>query len=203
MTSVSRTASLRNIQAIPDFEASSECKLIPSLGEKLGSGSQKDVYHSRQDPRHCVCLIRPGTTGTVPEREYALKELEAPRYLKNLGFPVVDAHALVTYDGKVGISKDYVHNALDSGDIIHGRTCMPRDLAFNKNVLSDCDEIIFKLRTHNLHIEDLQFIIDEHGRVRINDPRGVVRSFPEKSIDKVKDLRTIALENTLDDADSD
>lgn len=181
--------------AIPEFHT------IPSVGEKLGSGSQKDVYHSRQDPRQCVCLIRAGTTGSTSESAYAAKEMALTKQLKNLGFPVVDAHALVAYAGAVGLSKDYIHHALDSEDVIHNRQKLPTREAFNTNVLKDCDAIISRLKNHHLHIEDLQFLIDEHGRVRINDPRDVVSSSPEKSINKVRELRAVALNNLLDDSD--
>lgn len=174
---------------------------ISSLGEKLGSGSQKDVYHSRQDPRQCVCLIRAGTTGNIPEGAYAAKEMALTKQLKELGFPVVDAHALVAYEGEVGLSKDYIYHALDSEDVVHNRRSMPSGESFNTNVMKDCDAIISKLKNHHLHIEDLQFIIDEHGRVRINDPRDVVRSSPEKSINKVRELRAVALNNLLDVSD--
>ncbi|ELQ08702.1 hypothetical protein A988_21602 [Pseudomonas syringae BRIP39023] len=121
--------------------------------------------------------------------------------LKNFGFPVVDAHCLVKYDNKVGLTKDYIHHALDSEDIIHNRKNIPTEMTFNKNVVKDCDEIIARLRTHSLHVEDLQFLIDGYGRVRINDPRDVIRSSPEKSIAKVRELRAIALCNLLDDSD--
>ncbi len=102
------------------------------------------------------------------------------KHLKNLGFPVVDAHALVKYDNKVGIAKDYIHHALDSEDVIHNRKHIPTDMAFNKNVMKDCDEIISDSEPIAC-IEDLQFLIDGYGRVRINDPRDVIRSSPEKA----------------------
>jgi hypothetical protein len=203
MPSVSNAASIRHSPGVSTAAAATQFKSIDSVGEFLGEGSQKDVYHSRQNATQCICLIRPGTTGTIAEGDCAAKELEMTKKLKDLGFPVVDAHELVTHDGKVGLSKDYIHNALDSEDVINRRKPMPEDLAFNKNVLKDCDEIMSRLRNHDLHIEDLQFIIDGHGRVRINDPRDVIRSSPEKSIDKVRQLRALALENTLVDSDSD
>ncbi|MBS7438971.1 T3SS effector protein kinase HopBF1 [Pseudomonas syringae] len=201
MPSISNAASIQRHPGIQDVTAPAEFTSIPSVGEKLGSGSQKDVYHSRQDPRQCICLIRPDTTGIISGNEYAAKELKMTKHLKNLGFPVVDAHALVKYDTKVGIAKDYIHHALDSEDVIHNRKHIRTDMAFNKNVMKDCDEIISRLRTHSLHIEDLQFLIDGYGRVRINDPRDVIRSSPEKSIAKVRELRAIALNNLLDDSD--
>lgn len=174
---------------------------VPSLGVKLGTGSQKDVYHSQQDAKQCICLFRVGATGNIPAINYAEKEMQLTKHLKDLGFPVVNVHSLVEYKGQVGLSKDYIHNALDSEDIIHNRASLPTHISFNTNVQKDCDAIISKLRTHNVHIEDLQFIIDGYGRVRINDPRNVVRSSPEKSINKVRELRSIALNNLLDDSE--
>ncbi|WPU24612.1 T3SS effector protein kinase HopBF1 [Cedecea neteri] len=171
---------------------------VPSLGQKIGAGSQKDVFHSRQDPRKCVCLFRPGTTGTISAEQYALKELETTKQLKLLGFPVVDAHALVKHGGNVGVEKDYIHNAFDSEDIVNNKKSLPDDKKFNQNVLADCNAIINKLKNHELHIDDLQFLIDSHGRVLINDPRDVIRSSPEKSISKVNELRAHALNNLLD-----
>ncbi|RMU61935.1 MULTISPECIES: T3SS effector protein kinase HopBF1, partial [Pseudomonas syringae group] len=201
MPIVSNATSIQRHPNIQDVAAPTEFTSIPSVGEKLGSGSQKDVYHSRQDPRQCICLIRLGTTGIISGSDYAAKELKMTKHLKNLGFPVVDAHSLVKYDNKVGIAKDYIHHALDSEDVIHNRKHIPTDVAFNNNVLKDCDEIISRLKTHNLHIEDLQFLIDGYGRVRINDPRDVIRSSPEKNIAKVRELRAIALNNLLNDDD--
>lgn len=179
----------------------SKFNAIASLGVKLGTGSQKDVYHSQQDARQCVCLIRPGTTGNIPASDYAEKEMQLTKQLKDLGFPVVDAHALVAYNGQVGLTKDYIHHALDSEDVIHNRQSLPSDEKFNTNVQKDCDFIINKLKAHHVHIEDLQFIIDGYGRVRINDPRDVVRSSPDKSVNKVRELRAVALNNLLDDSD--
>jgi len=201
MPIVSNAALIQQNPGIRDVTAPTGFTSIPSVGEKLGSGSQKDVYHSRQDPTQCICLIRPGTTGIISEDEWAAKELRMTKHLINLGFPVVNAHLLVKYDNKFGIAKDYIHHALDSEDIIHNRKHIPTDLAFNKNIMKDCDDIIFRLKTHSLHVEDLQFLIDEYGRVRINDPRDVKRSSPEKSISKVRELRAIALNNLLDDSD--
>nr|WP_205247111.1 T3SS effector protein kinase HopBF1 [Enterobacter sp. Ap-1006] len=171
---------------------------VPSLGQKIGAGSQKDVFHSRQDPRKCLCLFRPGTTGTISAEQYALKELETTKQLKHLGFPVVDAHALIKHGGHVGVEKDYIHNAFDSEDIVNNKKSLPDDKKFNQNVLADCNAIINKLKNHELHIDDLQFLVDSHGRVLINDPRDVIRSSPEKSISKVNELRAHALNNLLD-----
>ncbi len=171
---------------------------VPSLGQKVGAGSQKDVFHSRQDPRQCICLFRPGTTGSIPAEQYAQKELETTKQLKNLGFPVVDAHALVKHQGSVGVAKDFIHNALDSEDIVNNKKSLPDNLKFNKNVLEDCNAIIRRLKNLELHIEDLQFLVDQNGHVLINDPRDVVRSSPEKSISKVNELRSHALNNLLD-----
>ncbi|VEB96300.1 Uncharacterised protein [Cedecea lapagei] len=177
---------------------SSEFRDIPSLGEKIGAGSQKDVFHSRQDPRKCLCLFRPGTTGTISAGQYALKELETTKRLKQLGFPVVDAHALVKHGDSVGVEKDYIHHAFDSEDIVNNKKSLPDDKKFNQNVLADCNAIINKLKNHELHIDDLQFLVDSHGRVLINDPRDVIRSSPDKSISKVNELRAHALNNLLD-----
>ena len=178
-----------------------EFKHITELGQKLGSGSQKDVFHSRQDPRQCICLFRPGTTGSIPAQDYAAKELATTKRLKALGFPVVDAHALVKYGNTVGVSKDFIHNAIDSEDIVQNRTSLPTKAWFNENVVNDCKAIINTLRSHSVHIEDLQFLIDSNGHVLINDPRVVVRSSPEKSVGKVNELRAHALNNLLDDSD--
>lgn len=201
MKRVSNATSLSDGLSNNISEGASKFNSIQSLGVKLGTGSQKDVYHSQQDAGQCVCLIRAGTTGNIPASDFAEKEMQLTKQLKDLGFPVVDAHALVDYNGQVGLSKDYIHNALDSEDVIHNRKSLPSNVTFNTNVQKDCDAIIAKLKTHHVHIEDLQFIIDGYGRVLINDPRDVVKSSPEKSINKVRELRAIALNNLLDDSD--
>ena len=112
-----------------------------------------------------------------------------------------DAHALVKYGNTVGVSKDFIHNAIDSEDIVQNRTSLPTKAWFNENVVNDCKAIINTLRSHSVHIEDLQFLIDSNGHVLINDPRDVVRSSPEKSVGKVNELRAHALNNLLDDSD--
>ncbi|WP_026013916.1 T3SS effector protein kinase HopBF1 [Pseudomonas psychrophila] len=183
------------------YDASNAFNDIRSLGQKVGSGSQKDVFHSRQSPTQCICLFRAGTTGSIPAELYAQKELATTKRLKELGFPVVDAHALVKYGNAVGVSKDFIHNAIDSEDIVQNRSSLPTKTWFNENIVNDCKAIISKLRAHSVHIEDLQFLIDTNGRVLINDPRDVIRSSPEKSIGKVNELRAHALNNLLDDSD--
>lgn len=171
---------------------------VLSLGLKIGAGSQKDVFHSRQDPRKCLCLFRPGTTGSISAAQYALKEFEATKQLKQFGFPVVDAHALVKHGDSVGVEKDYIHDAFDSEDIVNNKKSLPDDKKFNQNVLSNCDAIIKKLKNHMVHIDDLQFLVDCNGRVLINDPRDVIHLSPDKSISKVSELRAHALNNLLD-----
>ena len=201
---ISNSAVTHRHQTSTDAAASgalNEFKEIGALGQKLGSGSQKDVFHSMQDPRQCICLFRPGTTGSIPAEQYAAKELATTKQLKELGFPVVDAHALVKYGNAVGVSKDFIHNAIDSEDIVQNRQSLPTKTRFNENVVNDCKAIINKLRSHSVHIEDLQFLVDTNGRVLINDPRDVIRSSPDKSIGKVNELRAHALNNLLDDSD--
>lgn len=175
---------------------------VVELGPKIGDGSQKDIFYSSQNPRHCICLFRPGTTGNISAEDYAKNELAAIQKLKLLGFPVVNAHELIRHVDKFGVEKDYIHDALDSEDLINNKKHLPINIRFNKNVLADCDTIIRQLATHELHIEDLQFLIDGHGNVLINDPRDVTHMSPTKSIDKVKEIRARALENLLD-VDSD
>lgn len=181
--------------------ASGMFKEITALGQKIGSGSQKDVFHFEQAPRLCICLFRPGTTGSIQAEQYAAKEFATTKQLKVLGFPVVDAHALVKYGTAVGLSKDFIHDALDSEDIVQNRQSLPTKACFNENVINDCKSIISKLKSHSLHIDDLQFLITTQGRVLINDPRDAIYSSPEKSISKVNELRAHALNNLLVDSD--
>ncbi|STQ45085.1 Uncharacterised protein [Ewingella americana] len=55
---------------------------VPSFRAKVGAGSQKDVFHSRQDPRQCICLFRPGTTGSIPPSNMPKKNWKPPSSLK-------------------------------------------------------------------------------------------------------------------------
>lgn len=171
---------------------------INNLGPKIGEGSQKSIFHSQENTRDCICLIRPGTTGNIPPEDYAKHEQFATKKLYDLGLPVVSVHRLVKHNDLVGLQKTYIHNALDSEDLLNYKITLPDEISFNKSVLANCDTIIKILEAHTIYIEDLQFLIDVNGNVLINDPRDVSYMSPTRSIDKVKQLRGLALENLLD-----
>ncbi|WP_252090624.1 T3SS effector protein kinase HopBF1 [Pseudomonas sp. MWU13-3659] len=170
---------------------------VAYIGQKIGEGSQKDIFHS-DNAQYCLCLFRPGTTGNTSPEDCAKNEMSVSQRLKELGFPVLSVRGLVKYNELFGVEKYYIHSALDSEDLINNKRVLPSDINFNKCILADCDTIITQLKSHSIHIEDLQFLIDINGNVLINDPRDITHTSPAKSIDKVKELRARALENLLD-----
>ncbi|AML57129.1 hypothetical protein AXX16_1409 [Serratia rubidaea] len=202
MLNVSNTTSAARNGALSATAATgAQFTEVAALGQKIGEGSQKDVFHSLQNANHCVCLFRPGTTGVQSAEQVAQNERAATLKLKELGFPVVDVHGLVSHNGQFGLSKEFIRQAIDAADITQGKRELPEEKGFNKNVEQDCNDIIKQLKSHNLHIDDLQFLIDENGRVRINDPRKIESSSSEKSIAKVKELRGFAVNNLLSDSE--
>lgn len=173
-------------------------KEIHFFGAFIGTGSQKDVYMAPDSDSRCICLIRADTVGFLSPMDVALKEVKDMQILKAKGLPVVDCHGVIKLGQQYGVEREFIKNALDSQDIIEGKKVLPSDKQFNANVEASCISIIKILEKKNIAIEDLQFLIDSHGYVLINDARSVSEGNPQKGIDKLKELKGFALLNLLD-----
>lgn len=189
---------------ISSYNQDINIKRISTLGQKVGSGSQKDVFMSRDNPGRCICLIREKDIGHQRPIDVAQKEIEDMNSLKSMGLPVIQGYGVVRYNNEYGVEREYIRGAIDSEDIIHGKNTLPEGRLFNENIQEDCNKIMNILKERNIQIEDMQFLLDEYGRVFINDARGVTYGNPQKGIDKVKELRGFAVANLLDfDSDED
>jgi len=181
-------------------------KDVDALGFHFGTGSQKDVFHSPESAERCFCLIRNEDIGQLSALDVAEKEIKDMRFLEANDLPVVKSFGVIKHGENYGVEREFIPNALDSEDVIHGKRELPGDMIFNEKVKASCDCIIHTLEAKNIQIDDLQFLIDEFGNVLINDAREAEHGNPQKSIDKVKELRGFAVGNLLElalDSDSD
>ena len=81
------------------------------------------------------------------------------------------------------------------------QTVKTAESSFNQNLLTSCNTLIELLKTNNIYIDDLQFLLSETGELFISDPRDIYLSPPDKNIDIVKNIRSYALNNLLDEND--
>ncbi|ODN42872.1 hypothetical protein [Piscirickettsia litoralis] len=117
-------------------------KEITEVGEKLGAGSQKDVYYSVEYEDRCIGLIRSEDIGRLSPHDVAEKEKDDITQLAEIGLPVVEVRDIVRFGDQYGVERDLVVNAIDSEDVILSRKSFPDSTSFNKNVISSCNEMI-------------------------------------------------------------
>lgn len=189
----------------PQPSANTDFKIISasSLGMEIGKGSQKNVYLSLDNHDRCISIFRSDTVGHLfSPQETAVREIALYKQLEKLVFPVVKTHAIVIVDGKeFGIEQELIKGAINSSDMINGIQNIPTTFSFNQNLLTSCNTLIELLKTNNIYIDDLQFLLSETGELFISDPRDIYLSPPDKNIDIVKNIRSYALNNLLDEND--
>ncbi|WGG53173.1 hypothetical protein [Rugamonas sp. DEMB1] len=177
-----------------------------SIGEKLGEGSQKIVFHSKKDDQICFSLFKSGTFGSGTSLDAALKEQNGLNTLQRAGFPVVRTIGLVEHEGAHGLEQEIIKDAIDSADVLAKKVALPAALEFNQHLVDGCVSVVKNLRDKQLRVDDLQFLIDGQGEPKISDPREVTRGDPQANINMVNALKGMAFEKVLEhepDRDSD
>ncbi|ATG94868.1 hypothetical protein QRO11_16115 [Paracidovorax citrulli] len=172
------------------------------LGEKIGSGSQKDVYRLRSRPGACVALVRREAIGHFDTPlSHAQREVAALLELKARGFRTVAVYSLVRVGRLVGIEQAYLPAAKNSADIVASGGAVPSERYLTTLTVDDCDTNIATLRHTRTVVDDLQFLVEESGALHITDPPAVCTGDPDKSVGTVKELRGLALSATLSSDD--
>jgi hypothetical protein len=156
------------------------------LGQKVGSGGNKDVYAIEGDNEHVIAILRPGKPAAGLDEEIALiKKLEGE------GVPTVEILGKTTHNGQPAVvmerleqgSKDVVK--LDGGKI---RRVGNSDL-LNEQSVADLRRIKQTMTDAPLKVDDLQFLIGADGHVVVADPlKVVVGEAPSKNNKRMIDL---------------
>jgi len=173
-----------------------------SLGKFVGAGSQKDVY--LLDGGRCIAFLRDGSIGPLDSPVSALqREIDNAAELERRGFPIVKIHGLRQVNGHLAIEQDHIAEAMNSTDIVKSPSSVPASRYLTRRLVDDCDVIIERLRETNTRIDDLQFLVEPSGQLRLHDARAVETGNPQRGIDEVKQLRGLARERLLSSDDSD
>jgi len=137
------------------------------LGDKLGSGGNKDVFVAADRDDIAIGVLKPGKSASSLDEEIELLDR-----LKEQGLPTADVLGTTTVDGRPAIvlrrfaegSKTVVK--LDKGKIkIVGNSTL-----LNQKSVEDLQRIRAMLVEKNLKVDDLQFLIAKDGSVVIADP---------------------------------
>lgn len=178
-------------------------KETETLGQLIGSGSQKDIYASLKNANVVIALFRNDTIGDFSPLYLAQNEISNLIKLRELNLPTIETFSIVKHGERYGFEMELIDKPIDSEDIINSRKMIPDEKSFNENLRNSLTELIKKFETLEIYVDDFQLLIDGNGNIYINDPRTVTRGSPKKSIDKLKTLRGFTFNNLFSDSDSD
>ncbi len=141
-----------------------------TLGDKLGSGGNKDVYTVNGRDDVAIGVLKEGKSADSLDDEIALlKELEAQ------GLPTVEVLGTTTVNGRTAIVfKRYATGSKTVVKLEKGKVRIVGDSALlNQKSVEDLQRIRELLVTKNVKVDDLQFLIGSDGSVVIADPLDV------------------------------
>nr|WP_275943099.1 DUF4157 domain-containing protein [Pseudenhygromyxa sp. WMMC2535] len=154
------------------------------LGDKLGSGGNKDVFAFGADL--AVGVLKPGK-----KAEGLVKEIQDLKILEDAGLPTVRARGPIDVDGRPGVIFDRF--AAGSKDVVKVVGQKPKVVGssslLNSKSATELRKILKKMQEIPVKIDDLQFLIARDGRIVIADPlRVAIGSKPNR-----KNMRMIQL----------
>ncbi|MEG4323800.1 hypothetical protein QUB37_13140 [Microcoleus sp. AT3-A2] len=138
------------------------------LGERIGSGGNKDVYAIQGRNDLAIGILRRG------EIEELNTEIETLQKVESQGLQTIEVLGTTTHNGRPAIiMKKY---AQGSKGIVRSIGGIPErvdgaDISLlNQKSIDDLEKIRAILQRKKIYIDDLQFLIAEDGRVYITDP---------------------------------
>jgi hypothetical protein len=165
------------------------------LGEELGSGGEKNVYAIKGRDDIAIGIAKPGVSAERIAQEVA--ELDK---LSDLGLPVVEVQAVVSYRGRPALlMKRYAQGSKTVVRTIKGRVKVVGSSSFfNERSVKDLERIRDSMEKIPLWIDDLQFLIGEDGSIVVADVIGAIPGREpsrnnRKIIERLIDLARMAI----------
>ncbi|MBN3816361.1 LysM peptidoglycan-binding domain-containing protein [Paraburkholderia sp. Se-20369] len=170
---------------LPPSELSISTKAISrsELGDLLGRGGNKDVYAYGNN--QAVGVLRSGTNPKV-----IADEISMLNQLNRAGIPAVKPQA-VRVDGAPGMLMDrFAEGSKSIVKLTDGKVrVVGESPRLNQQSIDDLQSIRDAMIRKNIKIDDLQFLIDNRGRVVVADPLDVhFNSVPSKNNLRMIDL---------------
>ncbi|MBW4652196.1 MAG: DUF4157 domain-containing protein [Kaiparowitsia implicata GSE-PSE-MK54-09C] len=156
------------------------------LGKRIGSGADKDVYESKGNAEEVVAV--PKNETAVPK---VREEIEYISVLQGRGIPVISVIRTVEADGITAyVMKRY------EGNIKPIAFGAESDHLLNKSSIDSLIEIREIIEEKQVHIRDLQFLIDSQGKLVVADPLGVGQGEGYlRNLDHIDVILVTAIEN--------
>jgi hypothetical protein len=156
------------------------------LGERIGSGGNKDVYAIQGRNDLAIGILRRG------EIEELNTEIEVLQRIESQGLQTIEVLGTTTHNGRPAIMmKKY---AQGSKGIVRSKGGVPERVdsadirLLNQNSIDDLEKIHSILQRKKIYIDDLQFLIAEDGRVYITDPIDINTRPTTEDMDRNADM---------------